>query len=112
MEGQGSTPLQTIVAEHSFTKAFKDVNNQHNEKFRKNKYFGKCWLAPPWGIVKINFNGAVFNGGREIGIGVVARDDWGFSLAWISHRFARQVDAELSETMAGREAGSLIANFV
>ena len=33
-----------------------------------------CWYAPPGGSVKINFDGAMFNSIKEVGIGVVARD--------------------------------------
>ncbi|KAL0287996.1 UNVERIFIED_CONTAM: putative mitochondrial protein [Sesamum radiatum] len=41
------------------------------------------WQPPTYGIVKINFDGAVFDSRIEMGAGVIARDAAGECLAWI-----------------------------
>ncbi|KAL0327910.1 UNVERIFIED_CONTAM: putative mitochondrial protein [Sesamum calycinum] len=44
------------------------------------------WTAPPPGCIKLNFDGAIFRKGMELGAGVVARDKDGDCVAWLSRR--------------------------
>ncbi|KAL0343066.1 UNVERIFIED_CONTAM: hypothetical protein Sangu_1194000 [Sesamum angustifolium] len=66
------------------------------------------WTAPPPGCIKLNFDGATFRMGMELGAGVVARDKDGDCVAWLSRRFDRMGNAEIAETLAAREAIHLV----
>ncbi|KAK4413712.1 hypothetical protein Salat_2784000 [Sesamum alatum] len=66
-----------------------------------------CWLHPPAGAIKINFDGATFNPTHEKGISVVARDSFGNCIPWISHRLSRPASPLIAEALAAREAISL-----
>ncbi|KAL0303516.1 UNVERIFIED_CONTAM: hypothetical protein Sradi_6219700 [Sesamum radiatum] len=50
--------------------------------------------------IKINFEGSVRNGGRALGLEVVARDAAGECLAWISSRLDRKGSTQMAETLA------------
>ncbi|KAL0408431.1 UNVERIFIED_CONTAM: putative mitochondrial protein [Sesamum radiatum] len=67
--------------------------------------------CPEDGIKKINFDGAVHNGGCEVGIGVVARNSSGSVLAWTSRKYHRHVDGEIAEALAAREAVDLTLRY-
>ncbi|KAL0324110.1 UNVERIFIED_CONTAM: Urea-proton symporter DUR3 [Sesamum calycinum] len=62
------------------------------------------WQYPPPNFVKLNFDGAVFDRGKETGIGVVARNDRGDCVGWLSLRLAKTSDGPLAEAFAAREA--------
>ncbi|KAK4415229.1 hypothetical protein Salat_2630200 [Sesamum alatum] len=66
---------------------------------------------PAAGVVKINFDGAVFADGWEGGSGVVARSLEGECIAWASHRYVKPVFPELVEAIAVREAALLAIPF-
>ncbi|KAL0311521.1 UNVERIFIED_CONTAM: putative ribonuclease H protein [Sesamum angustifolium] len=62
------------------------------------------WQAPYGNCIKINFNGALLEGGKVLGLGVVARNSLGVCVAWCSIRLERGGPAFLAETLAVREA--------
>ncbi|KAL0456838.1 UNVERIFIED_CONTAM: hypothetical protein Slati_1023000 [Sesamum latifolium] len=62
------------------------------------------WLPPPPNCVKLNFDGAVLEEGRAIGVGVAARNSAGNLLAWRSLRLAQGGSALVAEAYAAREA--------
>ncbi|KAK4390205.1 hypothetical protein Sango_2083800 [Sesamum angolense] len=66
--------------------------------------FSSRWTSPPPGCIKLNFDGATFRKGMELGAGVVARDKDGDCVAWLSRRFDRMGNAEIAEALAAREA--------
>ncbi|KAL0411508.1 UNVERIFIED_CONTAM: hypothetical protein Slati_3740500 [Sesamum latifolium] len=66
--------------------------------------FHSSWISPPTTGIKVNFDGAVLNGGLAFGIGVVARDAAGKCLAWMSLRLDRGGPAAIAEAYAAREA--------
>ncbi|KAL0355119.1 UNVERIFIED_CONTAM: hypothetical protein Sradi_3958800 [Sesamum radiatum] len=109
MENRVSSPLQTITAASSSHAAFSEANSTEPKQRGLNRATVSSWRKPPPCIVKINFDGAVFLKGSEVGIGAVARDSEGTILAWVSHRFQRFVDAEHAEALAAREAVDLAA---
>ncbi|KAK4392766.1 putative mitochondrial protein [Sesamum angolense] len=62
------------------------------------------WSPPPGACIKLNFDGAVLDGGMALGAGVVGRTNAGECLAWISTRIDRGGSAEVTEAYAAREA--------
>ncbi|KAK4407709.1 hypothetical protein Sango_0351900 [Sesamum angolense] len=62
------------------------------------------WLAPHPGYIKINFDGATFRKGRELGVGVFARGNSGECLAWISKKLYILGDGEMAKALAARNA--------
>ncbi|KAL0316154.1 UNVERIFIED_CONTAM: hypothetical protein Sradi_5493600 [Sesamum radiatum] len=67
------------------------------------------WVGPPSGSIKLNFDGALLDGGSAMGIGVVARDLNGVCLAWLSRKVLRTGNGEIAEALAAREAIQLAA---
>ncbi|KAL0456240.1 UNVERIFIED_CONTAM: hypothetical protein Slati_0963200 [Sesamum latifolium] len=63
-----------------------------------------CWQAPPLGFIKLNFDGATFDRGNAMGVGVVARDVSGQCVAWLSRCLCWTGNGELAEAWAAREA--------
>ncbi|KAL0427994.1 UNVERIFIED_CONTAM: hypothetical protein Slati_2974200 [Sesamum latifolium] len=59
------------------------------------------WLAP-LDVIKLNFDGATIAHGNEFV--VIARDNTGHCVAWLSRRIPKSVDGELDEAWAAREA--------
>ncbi|KAL0463196.1 UNVERIFIED_CONTAM: hypothetical protein Slati_0207200 [Sesamum latifolium] len=59
---------------------------------------------PPRDCVKVNFDGATFMKGQELGIGVIARGLDGKCLAWLAQRILRRGYGELAEVIAACEA--------
>ncbi|KAL0452894.1 UNVERIFIED_CONTAM: hypothetical protein Slati_1267500 [Sesamum latifolium] len=59
--------------------------------------------STPVDHIKVNFDGATFCKGQELGIGVVARGVSGECLAWLLKRVKRMGDGELAEALAARE---------
>ncbi|KAL0443983.1 UNVERIFIED_CONTAM: hypothetical protein Slati_2121000 [Sesamum latifolium] len=56
------------------------------------------------GVIKLNFDGAILDRGSAMGIGVVARDEYGSCIAWISHSLNKVRHGELAEAWAAVEA--------
>lgn len=68
-------------------------------KVRKTK---ALWKPPDFGIVKLNFDGAMFEEISAVGIGVVAQNDRGETLATMSERIPIPESVVILETMAAR----------
>ncbi|KAL0414362.1 UNVERIFIED_CONTAM: hypothetical protein Sradi_1637900 [Sesamum radiatum] len=76
----------TFSFSYAFAGPYGDVGMNSVEVVRTVPNSLSNWVAPPLGHVKINFDGATFRNGRELGIGVVARGASGECLAWLSKR--------------------------
>ena len=63
-----------------------------------------CWKPPPPGVVKINFDGAIFSTQSSAGLGVIIRDHAGLVLAALSQSIPLPTSVETVEVMAGRRA--------
>ncbi|KAL0451953.1 UNVERIFIED_CONTAM: hypothetical protein Slati_1173400 [Sesamum latifolium] len=61
--------------------------------------------------LKINFDGGFLDGGRTLGIGVIARNAAGECLAWQSLRLDRGGSAIMAEALAAREAIRLALRY-
>ncbi|KAK4397218.1 hypothetical protein Sango_1558400 [Sesamum angolense] len=72
-----------------------------------NSYRPAKWIPLEAGTIKINFDGAVLQKGCKVGIGGVARDSTGSVLAWFSRKYQRQVNGEIAEALAAKEAVDL-----
>ncbi|XP_075665214.1 uncharacterized protein LOC142634848 [Castanea sativa] len=64
------------------------------------------WRNPQVGLVKINFDGAVFNDSNQSGIGVVIRDNNGAVLASCSKKIHQAYKPDEVETLAALKAVS------
>nr|POE86841.1 putative ribonuclease h protein [Quercus suber] len=62
------------------------------------------WQPPYGSFVKANFDGAVFGGDQEAGIGVVIRNNEGQVLAALSEKVRMPVSVEILEMLAARKA--------
>ncbi|KAL0313684.1 UNVERIFIED_CONTAM: hypothetical protein Scaly_2910800, partial [Sesamum calycinum] len=56
------------------------------------------------GVHKLNFDGALLGGGSAMGLGVVAQNDRGTCLAWLSRRVDRRGTGEVAKALAAWEA--------
>ncbi|KAL0285703.1 UNVERIFIED_CONTAM: hypothetical protein Scaly_2811600 [Sesamum calycinum] len=61
------------------------------------------------GVHKLNFDGALLGGGSAMGLGVVAQNDRGTCLAWLSRRVDRRGTGEVAKALAAWEAIQLAA---
>ncbi|KAL0456740.1 UNVERIFIED_CONTAM: hypothetical protein Slati_1013200 [Sesamum latifolium] len=57
------------------------------------------------------FTGLYFRNGVDIGLGVVARDQTGTVIAWMSLKFPRKADAEHTEAFAARATAELANSY-
>ncbi|KAL0308895.1 UNVERIFIED_CONTAM: hypothetical protein Sradi_5831800 [Sesamum radiatum] len=62
------------------------------------------WCSSPQVVIKINFDGVVFDRAGEIGVGAVARDSRGHCLAWLTHRVPGSGVGEVAVAWVAREA--------
>ncbi|KAL0295293.1 UNVERIFIED_CONTAM: hypothetical protein Sradi_6842500 [Sesamum radiatum] len=69
------------------------------------------WRPPPMNSIKINFDGGLLDGGRAVGLGIIARDAVCLCLAWSSLRLNNGGSTELAEALAAREAIYLAYRF-
>ncbi|KAL0344922.1 UNVERIFIED_CONTAM: hypothetical protein Sradi_4323500 [Sesamum radiatum] len=95
------TPLQVVDFARSYLLAF---SSQGQDCASVESGNIAHWIPPPAGFVKINFDGGIRDGGRVLGLGVVARDADGRVLDWISRRVDRGGSTFLAESLAAREA--------
>ncbi|KAL0416486.1 UNVERIFIED_CONTAM: hypothetical protein Slati_3480500 [Sesamum latifolium] len=66
------------------------------------------WLALPPNFIKVNLDGATFDKGKEVRIGVIARDANGIFVALSSRWLARVGNGELAEALAARKTAQLV----
>ena len=69
---------------------------------------GMRWRCPPAGLVKINFDGAVFGASNMFGIGMVIRDSNGAVLASCSQKIPQACKAKEIEVLAALKALSFV----
>ncbi|KAL0413805.1 UNVERIFIED_CONTAM: hypothetical protein Sradi_1582200 [Sesamum radiatum] len=55
------------------------------------------WSCPPAGCVKLNFDGAVLEHGAAMGLEIVARDERGCFLGWLSRRINVLASGDMAE---------------
>ncbi|GMN53841.1 hypothetical protein TIFTF001_022971 [Ficus carica] len=69
------------------------------------------WHAPSHGLIKINVDAAVDSSLEFIGVGIVARDEEGVVMSFLSRRIFGKFSPHLGECLAVRE-GVFLANFL
>ncbi|KAL0448411.1 UNVERIFIED_CONTAM: hypothetical protein Slati_1397500 [Sesamum latifolium] len=58
----------------------------------------------PADCMKLNFDGATFEQGMELGAGMISRDNLGHCVAWLSKHFRITGIEELAEALAARQS--------
>ena len=98
------------MAEHT-----KEVLTQYRENLQvsnvqviTNGSGGTRWRCPLAGLVKINFDGAIFGASNMSNIGVVIRDSNGAVLASCSQKIPQACKAEEIEVLAAHKALSFV----
>ncbi|KAL0456090.1 UNVERIFIED_CONTAM: hypothetical protein Slati_0948200 [Sesamum latifolium] len=97
-------PLQVVEFARQYLAAFVKQNTMTGTV---SPCYPSSWLPPPTGWIKINFDHSVLDGGRALGLGIVARDVAGSCLAWRSIRLASGGSAELAKAFGVCEAVQL-----
>ncbi|KAL0449788.1 UNVERIFIED_CONTAM: putative ribonuclease H protein [Sesamum latifolium] len=101
-------PLQVVDFARNYLLAFSSHSPKNTLAVSVKK---DSWSCPPTGWIKVNFDGNVLDGGRALGLGIIARDAVGSCLAWLSVRLNRGGSAELAEVFAAREAICLAQKY-
>ncbi|KAL0458285.1 UNVERIFIED_CONTAM: LOB domain-containing protein 29 [Sesamum latifolium] len=68
------------------------------------------WKCPPASTIKVNCDGAIFEHRKEIGLGVIARNEFGICIAWSAKSVPKETDSEHVEAEA-RHALELATRF-
>ncbi|KAL0445833.1 UNVERIFIED_CONTAM: hypothetical protein Slati_1711200 [Sesamum latifolium] len=109
MENISLSPMQTSISASSFINSYRDATASPAEARITER--ASCWSCPPSGFIKLNFDGALFPNGVDVSLGVVARDETGTVIAWMSLMFPRKAEAEHIEALAARAAAELANSF-
>ncbi|KAL0462521.1 UNVERIFIED_CONTAM: hypothetical protein Slati_0139700 [Sesamum latifolium] len=72
MEKRFIHPMQTVTSARCFIEAYREASLR--SPGRASAPTNLAWHRPPNGFIKINFDGALFHNGTEIGVRVVAQD--------------------------------------
>ncbi|KAL0437569.1 UNVERIFIED_CONTAM: hypothetical protein Sradi_0464800 [Sesamum radiatum] len=96
MENISLSPMQTSTS--SFINSYRDATASPTKARFTERV--SVWSCPPSGVIKLNFDRVLFRNGVDIGLGVVARDQTGTVIAWMSVKFPRKADAEHTEALA------------
>ncbi|KAL0428200.1 UNVERIFIED_CONTAM: hypothetical protein Slati_2994800 [Sesamum latifolium] len=96
MQGKHFDPQHVVTFASQYLNSFVSQNSE--DVVRSDSETPPRWYPPPLGQIKVNFDGATFQQGQELGIGVIARDAAGECLAWVSKRLRQPGDGELAET--------------
>ncbi|KAK4421499.1 hypothetical protein Salat_2100500 [Sesamum alatum] len=102
MEGEFRAPVQVVDFASRYLSSF--LTQAGGFAIHWSLGIPSRWQVPPPIYVKLNFDGATLMGGVQVGVGVVARDELGRCVAWLSRRVERTGDGELAESLAAREA--------
>ena len=95
-------PVQKIVAEaHHYLAIYKSGNGIMQKKQPQSR---TRWYPPPLGRDKTNFDGAVFEETREVGIGMVIRNSAGEVMTSLSKKISLPSSVEAMEALAARHA--------
>ncbi|KAL0005736.1 hypothetical protein SO802_013297 [Lithocarpus litseifolius] len=96
-------PLQAILLADSFTTKFRPITLDRPKVLSLSLSLS-IWQTPPLGLVKINFDGAVFEDANMSGVGVVIKDNNGFVLASCSEKIPQAYKPDEIETLAAKKA--------
>ncbi|KAL0418871.1 UNVERIFIED_CONTAM: hypothetical protein Sradi_1300600 [Sesamum radiatum] len=83
----------------------------HYDTSQNRSYSPFRWSPPGDGVIKLNYDGAMFSSSLEIGIGVIARDSARACVWWKSIRKRWIPKPEMVEALAAREAVFLARRF-
>ncbi|KAK4431380.1 hypothetical protein Salat_0900100 [Sesamum alatum] len=88
---------------------WKNRNKRLTEGFGRSamEVVNSHWQPPLHGVVKINFDGAVFANRKELGVGVIARNSAEACLAWRKRIHQFSTDPMVAETLALLEAAKM-----
>ncbi|KAG8388125.1 hypothetical protein BUALT_Bualt02G0093200 [Buddleja alternifolia] len=99
-------PLSMVVQARAFPGAFRKaqvlvMRDSHSPSLQT------VWVHPPNGVIKLNFDGAVLGVRQGIGTGVIARNENGHYVGWLSKFFSAIHDPKRAEALAAHEAMEL-----
>ncbi|KAL0401569.1 UNVERIFIED_CONTAM: hypothetical protein Slati_4186800 [Sesamum latifolium] len=103
MEDKNQLAIDVINLTDRLLREFADTNQSLAPRGIATRSL-QNWQPPSYGVVKINFDGAVFDSRTEMGAGVIARDAAGECLAWRTRNFRFAANPSLAESLAAREA--------
>ncbi|KAK4406596.1 hypothetical protein Sango_0666100 [Sesamum angolense] len=106
MENKGQSAEEVVALADCFLNEFVEIRACLAPSQRVQREDIICQSLAQ-GIVKINFDGAVFVSCASLGVGVIARNHEGSCMAWQLRRFDHSVEPTLAECLAAREAISL-----
>ena len=100
--GEGVGPLNKIagVARHHLQE-FQQVRHCPSKKVRAQR---PQWKPPDAGLVKVNFDGAIFDDLRATSIGVAVRNEHGEVVAALAEQIPTPDSVFTLETLAARRA--------
>ncbi|KAL0461293.1 UNVERIFIED_CONTAM: putative mitochondrial protein [Sesamum latifolium] len=101
-----STPDQTIAFARNYLSAFSGFLDPHHSLSTSTAPVK--WSVPPNDVVKINSDAAIFEEAGAFGVGVIAQNSQGQSLAWTASRHHRTLSPEAAEAWAARIAIQLV----
>ena len=99
---QSSLPLEKIS---SFAKDYVQVSAKQIRSFPNiQQKTTKRWCPSDLDLVKVNFDGAMFNERDEAGIGVIIRNPRGKVMATLSEKIQKPPSAEILELLVAKKA--------
>ncbi|KAK4414949.1 hypothetical protein Salat_2601900 [Sesamum alatum] len=104
MEKENPCPMRTVTSAR---------NNLWNQGLLPPPHLAatSSWTIPPTGVLKINFDAAIFGEQHGAGVGVVVRDWTGSCVRWMSKLIKNVDDPTQAEALAAREANFLASLF-
>ena len=87
---------------------FQDSVSGTPKQSRHSTQMQSRWSPPPTGMIKVNFDGALFRDIRKAGIGVVVRDSNRKAIATLSEQASLPFSPEIAEAMAAARAVSFV----
>ncbi|KAK4438507.1 hypothetical protein Salat_0185000 [Sesamum alatum] len=109
MQKEFLLPIQVTYFAKQYLSAFQCQNK--DSALRPPVLHSPRWCCPAWDTVKINSDGAIFGGGQELGLSVIAHDGRGICFAWASKRIPRRADGELFETQEAQQASEMALKY-
>lgn len=99
---KNSLPLRNIVGfAKDYLRKFKDLESTSSHRLR---VVPRRWLPPATGLVKTNYDGAMYGELDKAGIGVEIRNSEGQVLAALSEQIVKPQTVEILELLADRQA--------
>ncbi|KAL0444623.1 UNVERIFIED_CONTAM: putative mitochondrial protein [Sesamum latifolium] len=112
-EGEGQSPMAVFTFAQSYLNSFQSASQCSAHQTIGHER--SRWCRPTTGVLKINFDAAIFAQAGAAGLGVVVRDDAGVCVYWKVRSIPFVVNAELAEAWALRlavEVAGLFPGFV